>query len=132
MKKIITIIVLVALLSCSNSDKNEADFSISSKWKLTETFFSDGGSDTKWLKVDNGYTIEFYQNGTFKSMKPGAPCEIGKYSISDKNILVLKYTCNTPYSDFETTEPYVANATTIVLTSKLCDEACLEKFEKVN
>lgn len=132
MKKIITLLVLVALLSCSNSDKNESDLVISGKWKLTETYFSNGGSNTQWLKVDNGYTIEFYQNGTFKSMKPGAPCENGEYSISDKNILVLRYTCNTVYSDFETTEPYATTAVTIVLTSKLCDEACLEKFEKVN
>ena len=121
--------MLAVLLSCSNSDKNESDLTINSKWKLTETYFSDGGSDTKWIKVDNGYIIELYQNGTFKSMKPGAPCENGKYYISDKNILLLKYNCSTVYSDFETTEPYAA---TIVLSSKLCDEACLEKFEKVN
>jgi hypothetical protein len=131
MRKIITFLIVVILLSCSNSDKNESDLTINTKWKLTETYFSTGGSDTKWTKVDNGYTIEFYQNGTFKSMKPGAPCENGKYSISDKNILVLTYNCSTVFSDFETTEPYTANAAAIILTSKLCDEACLEKFEKI-
>jgi hypothetical protein len=132
MRKIIPFLALVALLSCSNSNNSEANLIINSKWKLIETYFSDGGSDTKWIKVDNGYTIEFYQNGTFKSMKPGAPCVNGKYSISDKNILVLKYNCNTAFSDFETIESYSTNATTIILTSKLCDDACLDKFEKVN
>lgn len=131
MKKITALIALVVLLSCSNSDKNESVLSINSKYKLTETYFSDGGSDTKWVKVDNGYAIEFYQNGTFKSMKPSAPCENGKYSFSDKNILILKFTCNTTYTDFESTEPYTSDANEIILTSKLCDEACLEKFKKV-
>lgn len=131
MKKIITLLVLGVLMSCTNNDSNKSDLTITSKWKLIETYFSNGGSDTKWQKADNSYTIEFYQNGTFKSMKPGAPCENGKYSISDKNILVLKYTCSTVYSDFETTGPYAADAVSIILTSKLCDEACLEKFEKI-
>lgn len=105
------------------------------KWKLEETFISNGG-EGQWVTVNDGEEYVFLNNGTFTSNKY-SECFSGQYFI-EGNSLLLQYNCN----DFETDAENEAGFITFNLklndnyfiatptSGFICVETCKSKYIK--
>lgn len=125
--------LLFLTMSCSKSnDDDSSKASIIGKWKLIELYNSDGGSSPNWHTITNGYTIEFFSNGTFTSTKH-IECTTGSYTISPTNEVNMTYNCvGFTNSYLEKVETNTSTQLILKPTYMNCDEGCSVKFEKVN
>ena len=134
MKTLIYLPILLFLtMSCSNSnDDDSSKASIIGKWKLIELYNSDGGSSPSWHTITNGYTIEFFSNGTFTSTKH-IECTTGSYTISPTNEVNMTYNCvGFTNSYLEKVETNTSTQLILKPSYLNCDEGCSVKFEKIN
>ena len=132
MKAIIFLsIFLLGLTSCSK-DENETPPSISGSWKLTEIYSSDGGSNSGWHPVTNGYTYQFNSNGTFTSNR-FSECNTGTYTLTSANEVKLVYTCSSfPNSYIEKIKSLTNSELILEPTYMNCDEGCNVKLTRIN
>ncbi|AUS07068.1 hypothetical protein [Pseudotamlana carrageenivorans] len=133
---ILILCIFLSLTSCSDDEAKSQENNFLGTWKLIETYGSDGGSNSQWTSVDNGYTYTFNNNGTFSSTR-FTECTTGTYGVSS-NSITLVYGCEgfdtgieNPAGTF--VENYVFEDENIILTPTYmnCDEGCSYKFEKV-
>jgi hypothetical protein len=99
------------------------------KWKLVESSQSIGDGKQHWTSVENGYTYQLNEDGTFSSDRFKA-CTALKYSLSGSS-LVLEFEC-----DGETIE-YTENAVMAdgnlflsPVAPIICIEGCSYRFER--
>ena len=128
MKKLFPIsILLLSLISCARNNNSSPTPSIIAKWKQTALYNSNGGSSPAWQQVTNGYTIEFFNNGTFTSTKH-SECAAGNYTVSASNKINMTYTCAGFTNSY--LEEIEANTNTELIlkpTYLNCDEGCSVK-----
>ena len=137
MKSLIFIVgIIISCHSCSQNNESEVeDNSIIGTWKLVEVYSSDGGSNPKWNKIENGYVYIFKSDNSFTSNR-FSECETGSFTFSQTQ-LILTYNC----PDFSTgieypagtfIENYSKNNGEIILkpTYLTCIEGCGYKFRK--
>jgi Lipocalin-like domain len=121
--------LFLALLSCSkDSKKEELIPAYVGKWQLIEVAISSGGPTPPYVKIEDGYFLTLnsdssYMNTDFQE------CNSGTYSVTDN---VISYV----YSSGNTTIPnkfriYSNTINELVVSNINCDEACLEKFKKI-
>jgi len=134
MKTLYFLLMLVFFLSCTESGSQEGN-NILGSWKLIETFNDDGsgnGGNVSWQTVSDelSYTIQFEDNSTFKILNSSTNCYFGEYNIIDY-VLTLTFStnsCNVSKYNIDFSDNY------LLLNGSpfSCDEACIEKFEKLN
>ena len=106
------------------------------KWKLTETFNSDGGTPPEWTAIDNGYTYSFHQDGSFTSNR-FSECTHGTYTL-EANLLKLDFGCTdftsgieSPKGTFIEEINFEKEFVILIPTYLTCFEGCKYKFEKL-
>ena len=122
--------MFVILLSCTKSNHQERN-DILGTWKLIEILNDDGSGNASWQSVSDelSYSIQFEENSTFKILNSSTNCYSGEYNIMD-SVLTLTFSnnCNVSKYNIEFSDNYLLlNASPFS-----CDEACVEKFEKLN
>ena len=128
MKKFVIIVSLFFFISsCNNEENKQQENSLVGTWKLIETYGGDGGSSSKWTKVNDGYTFHFDSNNSIISNK--FSCN-GIYHINSNDINI-NFNCTN--SQFNQTYNYSIENGNIILKPSLlyCDEGCAEKFQKI-
>lgn len=133
--KLLILLLIPVLISCTDKGPVTQNDSLEGTWRLIEIYNGDGGSNSSWTPVENGYTYTFMKNGNFTSNRFEA-CTKGSYSISS-NKLILVYGCNGFSTGVETPEgTFIENYDIkdgfLILSPTYlnCDEGCENKFEK--
>lgn len=126
-------ILFFSVISCSkNYDVKTTLPNVAGKWKQIEFYNSNGGSNPSWNVVANGYTIEFFSNGTFSSSKL-TDCSTGKYVVSTTNEISMNYNCVSFTNNYVEKIETITNSQLILKPNYLnCDEGCSVKFERIN
>ena len=93
MKHLILIFGLVFTLSGCSGDDNDIDYGegLIGTWKLVEVYLPDGGAQSAWVPVGNGYVYTFKNDGTFTSSR-FQECNQGKFEETG-SILTLIFEC---------------------------------------
>ncbi|WBL24578.1 hypothetical protein [Zunongwangia sp. HGR-M22] len=143
-------VIVICLFSCSSEEEENLEelpvsaidqIHIVGKWKLVEEKVSTG-DEASWTSVSDGYTIDFFENGTFEG--GFANCNTGNYSLvkhpddSDIKMLVLNYDCainknispeNVYYQALENINTdYIVYYPTY--KSPKCTEGCIYKLKR--
>ena len=131
MKALYLTLVFVIFSSCSKSDSHERN-DILGKWRLIEVLNDDGSGNASWQPVSGemSYTLLFEDNSTFKILNNSTNCYFGEYNINNYVLTLIFSTnnCNVSKYNLEFSDNYLLlNASPFS-----CDEACIEKFEKLN
>lgn len=131
---------LLILFACNKDEISEPqEVSVVGTWKLSETYIGDGGTNTQWTPVENGYTYTFKSDGTFTSTK-FSDCTYGNYSISTSpfRTLNLDFGCEGFTAGIETPEGTFAEKFKFIEGSLIlhplylsCIEGCAYKFQKI-
>lgn len=126
-------VLFFSLISCSkNNDEKTTLPSIVGKWKQIELYNSNGGNNPNWNVVTNGYSIEFFSNGTYSSTKI-SDCSTGTYTISVTNEISMIYNCAGFTNIYVEKIENNTNSQLILKPNYLnCDEGCSVKFERIN
>lgn len=125
-------LICLVLCSCSKDDTStESAATVTGKWKQIESYGSDGGSGPTWTPISNGYILKFLDDGTFTATK-FADCQVGNYSISTSNQIVMMYNCETfTTNDLQQIESLSESQMILKPTDSNCDEGCGEKFQRI-
>ena len=124
-------ISLIFVLSCSKNNNEKSNQNITGKWKQVAFYNSNGGSTPIWNQVDNGYTIEFLNNGKFISTKH-SECTTGDFILTTNNQISMTYNCSSFKNNFiEAIEMNTISELVLKPSYKECDEGCSVKFIKI-
>ncbi|MDQ6472375.1 lipocalin family protein [Flavobacterium sp. LHD-80] len=137
MKKLIILLVFAFLqIGCNNdNDSKPLDTNIVGTWQLVHVYSSDGGSNSGWNRVKNGYTYTFKDDGSFTSTR-FKECTSGTYKL-EASLLTLTFGCPnfgtkmTPNGTF--IENYNIEDGKMILspTYLSCIEGCGYRFMKI-
>ncbi|MFN0729329.1 lipocalin family protein [Polaribacter gochangensis] len=130
MKKIVLVSFIFLLVSCTkNEEINELTFI--GKWKLIESFGSDGVTNPAWNSVSNGYVYEFSENLTFTRTQTQTNCREGYYTF-ENDVLTLTNSCSLN-SNLIYSFKISYDGNNLILTPKFldCIEGCGLKYEKI-
>lgn len=119
--KTIILIISLFLLGCSNNDNpndelNNIPQELIGKWKITEVYETDGGSDPQWRDEDTGTTYDYWFKSDSSYLKSDGIYE-GTYVVDlDLNLILTinststlkieQLTSNILIIDFLNFEPY--------------------------
>jgi|SRR5690606_10071730 len=138
MKHFILIFGLLFTVSGCSSDDNDIDYGegLIGTWKLVEVYLSDGGSQSAWVSVKNGYVYTFKNNGTFTSSR-FEECNRGKFEETE-HILTLIFDCEEftagiedPEGTFVENLKFENNHMILSPAYMSCVEGCSYKFKKI-
>jgi len=136
MKNIVLIIALVLLVSCNKDEGNKE--SIIGKWQLVELCLSDGSSGGESMdcgQIEDGYTVQFYENDEFIFVGVNNnDCTTGTYT-SNSTKLFLQFEndiCSDDEGLFIYLYSFLGNDLKLTPSSEnqICDEACYEVFKR--
>lgn len=134
MKKLLTLLFAVSILSCSNDDDNYENPDLIGKWKLTEVLADPGDGSGTFQKVTSDKIIEFHSDGTITSngslcvMSIETECPTnGTFLLADSTIIPSD--CETSFDDilkirFKIKEDHL-------FIHYPCYEECISKFIKL-
>lgn len=130
----LSILFSCLFISCEREENSIKNTTIIGTWKLTQAKISDGGIDTKWRAVKNGYEYTFNTDSTFTSTE-FSNCSTGRFTTSGR-ILALRYDCenfNTGHENAEgkQTRYFRIENKTLFLNPSTCIEECTYKLKKV-
>lgn len=132
LKKILSLAIIMSMISCSKSDKEEVtaepdSTNIVGKWSLVETYFDPGDGSGSFSPVNSSKTFEFFSAGNVVSNG-----EICSLSTDSQNATTTTFSPSngTIYCPNNFTMSYeLSNGKLLVYFP--CIEACTFKFEKV-
>jgi hypothetical protein len=126
MKYFILLLVLFVLISCSKSSENSNKIpaSLIGRWNLTEYLADPGDGSGTWKHTETEDYIEFTQDSTVLSNKPGTG-DITRFGLpNDSTILFI-------YPTYNITNSYKIEGNQLTLMGG-CIEACGSKYIKQN
>lgn len=129
--KLILLLSIFALLSCSDDQDDKLKNVLVSKWQLIEVLADPGDGSGTFQPVTSNKIIEFYSDGTFYSN--GSICSIsldsnsnytGTYSTQDMTLSSSQCQPQAFPISYEMTQ------NTLIIFYP-CIEACAEKYSKI-
>ncbi len=136
MKNIIYMLVSFTILLGCSKDNDENKDSIIGKWQLIEYCEDNGGGTLGCEQIEDGYTIQFYDNDEFVFIGVNnTNCTTGTY-IFDGTKVFLQFdndVCSDNEGLFIYLYSFVGNDLKLTPSTEnlICDEICYEVFKKI-
>lgn len=132
MKTKILLLITVALLSsCSNDEKSNSETRLTGKWKLIEVLADPGNGSGTFKSVESNTTIEFKNNGIIETntslCNPYSDemIDSGTYNLSNKTITTNCQNPNIATINFELQDQHL-------VLNFISNEGYSQKFKKIN
>ncbi|MBK5213104.1 MAG: hypothetical protein JJE55_05530 [Flavobacteriaceae bacterium] len=131
-------LVFLLLVGCSNDDKTVQKNSIIGNWKAEASISSDG-AHTYVNPIEDGQTIIFRNDNTFKILNSSLECTSGIYTITENsqqnfNMDIISFVCDNgnlikyafTFEERKLLLSFIASD-----GSTGCDEICAERYVKL-